>query len=96
MTKSALLAVAPGTLMVAGTANAAAAGPPVTSTDQRMNRIVVGDPISRHRAVTGQRSMPATRDFRHDIDRKWERRMERRERLEKIFRHDSPPPPPPP
>jgi len=96
MTKSALLAVALGTLMVAGTANAAAAGPPVTSTDQRMNRIVVGDPISRNRAVTRQQSLPESRHFRFDLDRKWDRRMERKERLENIFRHDSPPPPPPP
>ena len=96
MTKSTLLAVALGTLVVTGTANAAAAGPPVTSTDQRMNRIMVGDPVSRNRAVTQQRSLRESRDFRFDLDRKWERRMERQNRLEEIFRHDSPPPPPPP
>lgn len=96
MTKSALLALALGTLMAAGTANAAAAGPPVTSPEQRVNRIMVGDPISRNRAVTQQRSLQEGRDFRFDVDRKWERRMEREERLEEIFRHDSPPPPPPP
>lgn len=96
MTKSALLAVALATFLTAGTANAAAAGPPVTSTEQRMNRIMVGDPISRNRAVTQQRSLRESRDFRFDLDRKWERRMERRQRLQEIFRHDSPPPPPPP
>lgn len=96
MTKSTLLAVALGTLMAAGTANAAAAGPPVTSTEQRMNRIMVGDPISRNRTVTQQRSLQDSRDFRHDVDRKWERRMERQQKLEEIFRHDSPQAPPPP
>lgn len=97
MTKSALLAVALGTLMVTGTANAAAADPRVRSTDQRMNRIMVGDPISRNRAVTGQRSLPESRHFRFDLDRKWDRRMERNLRLDEIrYRHDSPPPPPPP
>lgn len=96
MTKSALLAVALGTVMAAGTAYAAAAGPPVTSTEQRMNRIVVGNPVSRNSIVTQQRSLRESRQFRFDVDRKWERRMERNLRLDEIFRHDSPPPPPPP
>ena len=92
MTKSALLAVALGTLMVAGTANSAEADPRVAPTKQRFNQPLIGD-SHRHNF----RPRIIMRDRRFPIIRKETRRMERNMRIDEIlFRHDSPPPPPPP
>ena len=94
MTKSSLLAVALGTLMVAGTADAAEAGPRVAPTNQQFNQPVIGD-SHRHNL----RPRMIMRD-RFPTIRKEPRRLERNLRIDEIrlrhFRHDSPPPPPPP